>query len=96
MNKSSKHDVKIINMFRQTKKQIKPLKIILDSDSEVRATNFHGTSKGGRTYMTPQLVFIRATGKEKSVDISFPIEQLKTIIEALTTIQNENDEYFDE
>ena len=96
MNKSSKHDVKIINMFRQTKKQIKPLKIILDSDSEVRATNFHGTSKGGRTYMTPQLVFIRATGKEKSVDISFPIEQLKTIIEALATIQNENDEYFDE
>ena len=96
MNKSSKHDVKIINMFRQTKKQIKPLKIILDSDSEVRATKFHGTSKGGRTYMTPQLVFIRATGKEKSVDISFPIEQLKTIIEALTTIQNENDEYFDE
>ena len=96
MNKSSKHDVKIINMFRQTKKQIKPLKIILDSDSEVRATNFHGTSKGGRTYMTPQLVLIRATGKEKSVDISFPIEQLKTIIEALTTIQNENDEYFDE
>ena len=83
-------------MFRQTKKQIKPLKIILDSDSEVRATNFHGTSKGGRTYMTPQLVFIRATGKEKSVDISFPIEQLKTIIEALATIQNENDEYFDE
>ena len=96
MNKSSKNDVKIINMFRQTKKQIKPLKIILDSDSEVRATNFHGTSKGGRTYMTPQLVFIRATGKEKSVDISFPIEQLKTIIEALATIQNENDEYFDE
>ena len=96
MNKSSKHDVKIINMFRQTKKQIKPLKIILDSDSEVRATNFHGTSKGGRTYMTPQLVFIRATGKEKSVDISFPTEQLKTIIEALATIQNENDEYFDE
>ena len=46
--------------------------------------------------MTPQLVFIRATGKEKSVDISFPIEQLKTIIEALATIQNENDEYFDE
>ena len=90
------HDVKTINMFRQTKKQIKPLKIILDSDSEVRATNFHGTSKGGRTYMTPQLVFIRATGKEKSVDISFPIEQLKTIIEAWTTIQNENDEYFDE
>ena len=83
-------------MFRQTKKQIKPLKIILDSDSEVRATNFHGTSKGGRTYMTPQFVFIRATGKEKSVDISFPIEQLKTIIEALATIQNENDEYFDE
>ena len=96
MNKSSKHDVKIINMFHQTKKQIKPLKIILDSDSEVRATNFHGTSKGGRTYITPQLVFIRATGKEKSVDISFPIEQLKTIIEALATIQNENDEYFDE
>ena len=96
MNKSSKHDVKIINMFRQTKKQIKPLKIILDSDSEVRATNFHGTSKGGRTYMTPQLVFIRAIEKEKSVDISFPIEQLKTIIEALATIQNENDEYFDE
>ena len=96
MNKSPKVDVKTINLIQQTSKQIKPLKIILDSDTEVRATNFHGTSRGGRTYISPQLVFVRATGKGKSVDISFQIHQLKTIIESLTTIQNENEEYFDE
>ena len=83
MNKSPKVDVKTINLIQQTSKQIKPLKIILDSDTEVRATNFHGTSRGGRTYISPQLVFVRATGKGKSVDISFQIHQLRTIIESL-------------
>ena len=51
--------------------------------------------EGERT-SPPQLVFVRATEKEKSIDISFQIHQLKTIIESLTTIQNENEEYFDE
>ena len=85
-------DVKTINLIQQTIKQIKPLKIIRNSDTEVRTTNFHGTSRGGRTYISPRLVFVRATGKEKSVDISFQIHQLKAIIETLTTIINENEE----
>ena len=77
-------------------KQITPLKILLDDDSEIRATNFHGTTKTGRNYISPQIVFIRATGRQRSIDISFPIHQLQQIIDGLQTIKNENDEYFDE
>ena len=81
---------------KKTSKEIIPLKIILDCDSEVRATNFYGTTKTGRSYVTPQLVFIRQTGKQRSVDISFPISQLQQIIDSLQAIRNENDEYFDD
>ena len=34
---------------------------------------------------------MRATGKDKSMDISFPFDHLQTIIDALTTIKNENE-----
>ena len=89
--------IKTILMLNNKKsKEITPLKIILDCDSEVRATNFHGTTKTGRSYVAPQLVFVRAIGKQKSIDISFPIHQLQQIIDSLTTIRNENDEYFDD
>ena len=77
-------------------KQITPLKILLDDDSEIRATNFHGQSKTGRTYISPQMVFVRATGRQRSIDISFPIHQIHQIIDALIRIKNENEEYFDE
>ena len=95
--KGSGDDVKTINMLNsKMSKQITPLKIILDNDSEIRATNFHGTTKTGRTYISPQIVFVRATGRQKSIDISFPIHQLQPIIDSLVRIKNENDEYFDE
>ena len=95
--KSSGDDVKTINMTSsKMSKQIVPLKILLDADSEIRATNFHGTTKTGKTYMAPQVVFVRATGRQRSIDISFPMNQLQQIIESLTTIKNENDDYFDE
>ena len=83
-------------MNSETSKEITPLKIILECDSEIRATNFHGTTKTGRTYITPQVVFVRATGRQRSVDISFPIHQLQQIIDSLTKIRNENDAYFEE
>ena len=91
MKKSSLDSVKTINMFNPTTKKIRPIKILLDNDSEVRATNFHGTSKNGRSYISPQVVFVRATGKDKSMDISFPFSQLQTIIDALTTIKTETE-----
>ena len=95
--KGSGDDVKTINMLNsKMSKQLTPLKIILDNDSEIRATNFHGTTKTGRTYISPQIVFVRATGRQKSIDISFPIHQLQPIIYSLVRIKNENDEYFDE
>ena len=95
--KGSGDDVKTINMLNsKMSKQITPLKILLDDDSEIRATNFHGTTKTGRTYISPQIVFIRATGRKRSIDISFPIHQLQQIIDGLQRIKNENDEYFDE
>ena len=95
--KGSGDDVKTISMLNsKMSKQITPLKILLDDDSEIRATNFHGTTKTGRTYISPQIVFIRATGRQRSIDISFPIHQLQQIIDGLQRIKNENDEYFDE
>ena len=95
--KGSGDDVKTINMLNsKMSKQLTPLKIILDNDSEIRATNFHGTTKTGRTYISPQIVFVRATGRQKSIDISFPIHQLQSIIDYLVRIKNENEEYFDD
>ncbi len=95
--KGSGDDVKTINMLNsKMSKQLTPLKIILDNYSEIRATNFHGTTKTGRTYISPQIVFVRATGRQKSIDISFPIHQLQSIIDSLVRIKNENDEYFDD
>ena len=95
--KNSESDVKTINMTSsKMSKQIVPLKILLDADSEIRATNFHGTTKTGKTYMAPQVVFVRATGRQRSIGISFSMNQLQQIIESLTTIKNENDDYFDE
>ena len=95
--KRSGSDVKTISMLNsKTSKEITPLKIILDCDSEIGATNFHGTTKTGRTYITPQVVFVRATGRQRSVDISFPIHQLQQLIDSLTKIRNENDASFEE
>ena len=95
--KRSGSDIKTISIVNsKTSNEITPLKIILDCDSEIRATNFHGTTKTGRTYITPQVVFVRATGRQRSVDISFPIHQLQQIIDSLTKIRNENDDYFED
>ena len=94
--KRSGSDVKTISMLNsKTSKEITPLKIILDCDSEIRATNFHGTTKTGRTYITPQVVFVRATGGQRSVDMTFPIHQRQQLIDSLTKIRNENDAYFE-
>ena len=63
---SSGDEVKTINMSNQSTKQINPLEILIDNKSDVRATDSHGTSKNGRTYISPQVVFIRVTANEKS------------------------------
>ena len=95
--KSSGDDVKTINMLNsKMSKQITPLKILLDDDSEIRATNFQGTTKIGRTYIFPQIVFVRATGRQRSIDSSFPIHQLRQIIDGYKELRMKNDEYFDE
>ena len=93
---SSGDEVKTINISKQITKQINPLKILIDNESEVRATNFHGTSKNGGNYISPQVIFVRATAKEKYLEISFAFLHLQTIIEALIKIKNENEEYFDD
>ena len=95
--KRSGSDVKTISIVNsRTSKEIIPLTIILDCDSEIRATNFHGTTNTGRTYFAPPVLFARATGRQSSVDISFPIHQLQQIIDSLTKIRNENDDYFED
>ena len=95
--KRSGSDVKTISMLNsKTSKEITPLKIILDCNSEIRATNFPGTTKTGRTYITPPVVFARATGRQRSVDISFPIHQLQQLIDSLAKIKNENYAFFED
>merc|ERR1712148_139046 len=90
-------DIKTINMLNsKMSKQITPLKILIHDDSEIRATNFHGATKTGRSYISPQIVFVRATRRQRSIDISFPMHQLQQIIDGLQRIKNENHEYFDE
>ena len=73
---SSGDEVKTINMSKQSTKQINPLKILIDNESEVRATNFHGTQKF-RDLNFPQVVFVRVPAKEKNMDISFPALQVQ-------------------
>ena len=95
--KGSQDDIKTIDMLNsKMSMQITPLKILLDDDSEIRTINFLGQTKTGRTYISPQIVFVRATGRQRSIDISFPVHQIQQIIDALVRIKNENDQYFDE
>ena len=95
--KNNGTDVKTISMTNsKSSKEIIPLKIILDADSEIRSTNFHGTTKTGKPYITSQLDICRATGKDKGIDISFPLHQIQPIIDSLTTIKTENNDYFED
>ena len=95
--KGSGDDVKTINMLNsKMSRQITPLQILLGDDSEISATNFHGTTKTGRTHISPQIVFWNATGRERSIGIRFPIHQLQHITDSLQRIKNENEQYFDE
>ncbi len=79
----------------ENEKEIIPIKIELDTDTEIRACNFYGTTKTGKKYITPQLVFVRAVGCNKSIDISFNIKQLGQILESLARIRSENEDYFE-
>ena len=102
MEKQEEESVETLNMTKQSAKQINPLKVLIDHDTDVRATNFHGTSKNGRSYVQPQICFVRATGmdnktgKGKNIDISFPFHNIQTIIDSLTAIRDKNEEYFDD
>ena len=68
---------------------------MLDIDHEIRATNFYGNTRTGRPYVTSQLVYLNATGKQRIVDISYPFAMLDQIVHNLQTIRNENEEYFE-
>ena len=95
--KGSGDDVKTNNMLNsKMSKQITPLNILLNDDSEISATNFHGTTKPGRSCIFSQIVFIKVTGGQKSIDISFPIHQPQPIIDSSANIRNKNDECVDE
>ena len=97
MKGKDSRNVKTISMMdRKLTKEIIPVKIILDTDNEIRATNFYGTSKTGKSYIAPQLVFMKATGKQKSVDISVSFNQIDQIITSLKKIREENNQYFDD
>ena len=44
----------------------------LDDDSEILATNFHGSLKTDRPYITPKIVFVGATGSREAATLAFP------------------------
>ena len=89
-------EVKTLSMLDNTReKEIIPMKIILDTEREIRATNFHGTSRAGKSYIVPQIVFMKYIGKQNFVDVSFPFHQIPDILTSLTKINDENKEYFD-
>ena len=95
--KNDGQDVKTISLLdNNASKEIVPMRIVIDTDNEIRATNFYGTSKTWRTYTASQLVFIRATGRQRNIDISYKFSQLNQIAEALEKIKNENSVYFDD
>ena len=80
---------------KEIEREIIPIKIEIDTDTEIRACNFHGTSKTVKIYIPPQLVFVRAVGCQKSIDISFNIKHMPNIIESLSRILSENEDYFE-
>ena len=80
---------------KEIEREIIPIKIEIDTDTEIRAYNFHGASKIGKKYITPQLVFVRAVGCQKSIDISFNIQKIPNIVESLSRIRSENEDYFE-
>ena len=49
LEKQEEESVETLNMTKQSAKQINPFKVLIDHDTDVRATNFHGTSKNGRS-----------------------------------------------
>ena len=68
--------VKTINrLYFKVSKQITSLKMLLDDESGIHATNFNGTIKTGMTYISPQIVFVRATGRQRIIDISVSMHQ---------------------
>lgn len=83
-------------MHNHNTKEIIPVKVIIDTDLEISATNFYGTSKTGKSYVAPQLVFIKALARQKKVDSSFPFGMIDQIISSLQTIHTENNEYFED
>ena len=96
MQDDSKNVKTISMMTNNLEREIIPVKIILDTDKEIRATNFHGTTRTGKSYSVPQLVFMRAIGKQRSVDVSFSFHQIDEIMTALKKIKEENIQYFDD
>ena len=80
---------------KEIEREITPIKIEIDTGTEIRACNFYGTSKTGKKYITPQLVFVRAVGCQKSIDISFNIKQISNIIKSLSRIRRENEDYLE-
>ena len=97
MNGKNSRGVKTISMMdKKLTKEITPVKIILDTDNEIRATNFYGTSKTGKSYISPQIVFMKATGKQKTVDIALSFNTIDQIILGFKIIREENSQYFNE
>ena len=71
--------------------------ILGSEEEEIRATNFCGINKvTNKSYIIPQIVFLKNLPKGKSIDISMNFSKIEKIITSLQTIKSQNNDYFED
>ena len=94
INKSE--EVQTTALFSEKNKKIRPIRVIVSEEGEIRSTNFTGINKwSGKAYTSPQLVFLKNTPSKKQIDVSFNFKHVDQIISSLQNIKSQNLEYFE-
>ena len=93
-----KNNIKTISLIEErNQKEILPMKILVSEEEEIRATNFCGINKvTNKSYIIPQIVFLKNLPKGKSIDISMNFNKIEKIITSLQTIKSQNNDYFED
>ena len=82
---------------KQTNVLITPVQYWLAEDFEIRCCNVKGMTKNGAsTYSTPQILFIKHTTKNRSIDISIPLKKAHKMIDIINDFINVNSDFFED
>ena len=74
--------------------KITPVRYFLTEEIEVRACNATGLCRNSTSsYSTPQIIFIKHTKGNKSIDISHPFKMCQDLVEILNEFMEVNDEF---